>query len=111
MNLNNIKSMLADKLDLWGQAIKTPRGSLIFLRIVIGVSFTPVVFAVAMWAYVFYTHDESEWAFKMINTALSIIDHIWTAQVVAGVMAYGAALVDKDGNGESDEWESATKTK
>lgn len=34
-----------------------------------------------------------------------IIDHIMTPAVVAGVVAYGAKLVDKDGDGVPDDYE------
>jgi len=41
----------------------------------------------------------------MQDQLLKIIDHIMAPAVVAGVVAYGAKLVDKDENGIPDDYE------
>ena len=40
------------------------------------------------------------WVFGCMQSMQSVI---FSTQTVAGVLAYGVALIDSDGNGESDE--------
>ena len=77
-------------------------GSLLFLKIVIAFSFIPVVVTVGMLLAVITFHYTDAWAFQVIDTGMKIIDHIWSAQLVAGVLAYSQKLVDKDGDGVPD---------
>lgn len=98
-----------DRVNNMRLLLTSPKSSLIFLRAVITVSFAPVVLLVATWCYAFYFHVKDPWVFTMMDYAIKIIDHIWTAQVVAGVMAYGTALIDDNGNGIPDEFEKGNR--
>lgn len=97
---------MGNKIKEAVRGMLTVKGSRVFLLAVIIISFIPVVSLVAMWLYTWFTADTRPWIFQMMDYAIKIIDHIWTAQVVAGVMAYGTALVDKDGDGIPDSFEN-----
>ena len=57
------------------------------------------------WLYTWITGSRDPWLIAMQDQLLKIIDHIMTPAVVAGVVAYGAKLVDKDGDGVPDDYE------
>lgn len=84
------------------KAAKIKVGSLLFLEIVIAVSFIPVVVTIGMLIAVTVFHYTDGWPFQVIDYGIRVIDHIWSAQLVAGVLAYAAKLNDTNNNGIPD---------
>ena len=80
-------------------------GSIAFLEIVIAFSFIPVIVAVGMLLATLAFHYSDEWPFRIIDTSMKAIDHIWSAQLVAGVLAYSRKLKDTNKNGIPDDYE------
>ena len=82
-------------------------GSMRFLEVVIAVSFIPVVVTIGMFCAVTAFHLTDAWCFQVIEEGMKIIDHIWSAQIVAGVLAYAAKLKDTNHNGIIDDFEGS----
>lgn len=80
-------------------------GSMRFLEIVIAFSFIPVVVTVGMFCAVTTFHWTDAWCFQVIEEGMKIIDHTWSAQLVAGVLAYASKLKDTNHDGIIDEFE------
>ena len=80
-------------------------GSLLFLQIVICFSFVPVAFVVAVLLGIWAFGLTDQWWFNLIDYGIKIIDHIWSAQIVAGVLAYAQKLKDTDHDGIPDDFE------
>lgn len=105
--MDRIKQTISNLKDRFNQ-IKSGRvavGSMLFLEVVIAFSFIPVVVTVGMLLAVIYLHLTDEWAFRVIDTSIKVIDHIWPAQLVAGVLAYAQKLKDTDNDGIPDDFE------
>lgn len=84
-------------------------GNLLFYEIVIGISLLPLIFVVFLLLYIWFAHITDEWAFKVVEYAIKIINAILTGQVMACIIAYGAKLKDSNSNGISDDDERGTK--
>ncbi|WP_276789683.1 hypothetical protein [Veillonella magna] len=86
-------------------------GSLLFLEVVICFSFVPVAFVVSVLLAISIFKLEDSWWFSLIDYGIKIIDHIWSAQLVAGVLAYSQKLKDKNQNGIPDDFEFENEDK
>lgn len=84
-------------------------GNLLFYEIVIGISLLPLIFVVFLLLYIWFAHITDDWAFKVVEYAIKIINAILTGQVMACIIAYGAKLRDNDNNGISDDDERSNK--
>lgn len=76
-----------------------------YIVIVAGLSALPITLVLYAWLYTWITESRDPWLISMQDQLLKIIDHIMAPAVVAGVVAYGAKLVDKDGDGVPDDYE------
>lgn len=76
-----------------------------YLVIVVSVSLVPMILVIFAWIYTWASGNRDQWLITMQDQLLKIIDHIMAPAVVAGVVAYGAKLVDKDENGIPDDYE------
>ncbi len=92
-------------------AIKGARigvGSLLFIKLVILTSFIPVILYITVWAWMALGKGEPP-LLKMLEEMRLFVGTVFSTQVVAAVLAYGVALVDKNDNGESDDLEGKVK--
>lgn len=76
-----------------------------YIVIVAGLSALPITLVLYAWLYTWITGSRDPWLISMQDQLLKIIDHIMAPAVVAGIVAYGAKLVDKDGDGVPDDYE------
>lgn len=79
--------------------------SMTYLVVVIGLSVIPMFLVIYAWGFTWLTRTQDPWYLKMQDQLLKIIDHIMAPAVVAGVIAYGAKLVDSDGDGTPDDYQ------
>lgn len=82
--------------------------SLAFLYFVLAVSFLPVVLYIGVWLWVVLGRGEPP-LLNLLQDMRQFVGTVFSTQVVAGVLAYGAALIDDDGDGESDDMERKVK--
>lgn len=80
-----------------------------YIVIVAGLSALPITLVLYAWLYTWVTGSRDPWLISMQDQLLKIIDHIMAPAVVAGIVAYGAKLVDKDGDGVPDDYERKDK--
>lgn len=80
--------------------------SLQFVKFVITTSFIPIFIYLIVWLYAIYAMHIG----LNVNILVSLLTElrlfvsvIFSTQTVTGLLAYGVALIDSDGNGESDE--------
>lgn len=80
--------------------------SLQFVKFVITTSFVPIFIYLVVWLYAIYAMHIG----LNVNILVSLLTElrlfvsvIFSTQTVTGLLAYGVALIDSDGNGESDE--------
>ena len=80
--------------------------SLQFVKFVITTSFVPIFIYLIVWLYAIYAMHIG----LNVNILVSLLTElrlfvsvIFSTQTVTGLLAYGVALIDSDGNGESDE--------
>ncbi len=83
-------------------------GSLLFIKLVILASFIPVVLYIFVWSWMAVGKGEPP-LLKMLEEMRLFVGTVFSTQVVAAVLAYGVALVDKNDNGESDDLEGKVK--
>ena len=97
--------MLKQQLkDIAGRLKVTVR-SKTYIVIVAGLSALPITLVLYAWLFTWITGNRDPWLISMQDQLLKIIDHIMAPAVVAGIVAYGAKLVDKDGDGVPDDYE------
>jgi hypothetical protein len=80
-----------------------------YIVIVAGLSALPIVLVLYAWLFTWVTGSRDPWLISMQDQLLKIIDHIMAPAVVAGIVAYGAKIVDKDGDGVPDDFERKDK--
>lgn len=83
--------------------------SLQFVKFVITTSFVPIFIYLIVWLYAIYAMHIG----LNVNILVSLLTElrlfvsvIFSTQTVTGLLAYGVALIDSDGDGESDELDS-----
>ena len=83
--------------------------SLQFVKFVITTSFVPIFIYLIVWLYAIYAMHIG----LNVNILVSLLTElrlfvsvIFSTQTVTGLLAYGVALIDSDGDGESDELNS-----
>ena len=76
-----------------------------YLVIVVTLSLLPMALVIMAWIYTWVTGNRDQWLIQMQDQLLKIIDHIMAPAVVAGVVAYGAKLVDADDDGIPDDYQ------
>ena len=88
--------------------------SLQFVKFVITTSFVPIFVYLIVWLYAIYAMHVG----LNVNILVSLLTElrlfvsvIFSTQTVTGLLAYGVALIDSDGNGESDELDSKAHTR
>ena len=94
-----------ERLKKTAARLKVTVSSKTYIVIVAGLSALPITLVLYAWLYTWITGSRDPWLIAMQDQLLKIIDHIMTPAVVAGVVAYGAKLVDKDGDGVPDDYE------
>ncbi|AEQ23030.1 hypothetical protein [Acidaminococcus intestini] len=94
-----------DRLKNTVSRLKVTVRSKTYIVIVAGLSALPITLVLYAWLYTWITGSRDPWLISMQDQLLKIIDHIMAPAVVAGVVAYGAKLVDKDGDGVPDDFE------
>lgn len=80
--------------------------SLQFVKFVITTSFIPIFMYLGVWLYAIYAMHVGMNVTILVSLLSELrlfVSVIFSTQTVAGVLAYGVALIDSDGNGESDE--------
>ena len=77
--------------------------SLQFVKFVITTSFVPI--------FMYLIGLNVSILLALLTELRQFVAVIFSTQTVAGVLAYGVALIDSDGNGESDELDAKAHTK
>ena len=88
--------------------------SLQFVKFVITTSFVPIFMYLIVWLYAIYAMHiglNVSILLALLTELRQFVAVIFSTQTVAGVLAYGVALIDSDGNGESDELDAKAHTK
>jgi len=109
-------SLFAKAREYWDK-LKESHGniqSLQFVKFVITTSFVPIFVYLIVWLYAIYAMHVG----LNVNILVSLLTElrlfvsvIFSTQTVTGLLAYGVALIDSDGNGESDELDSKAHTR
>lgn len=109
-------SLFAKAREYW-EKLKDSHGniqSLQFVKFVITTSFVPIFVYLIVWLYAIYAMHVG----LNVNILVSLLTElrlfvsvIFSTQTVTGLLAYGVALIDSDGNGESDELDSKAHTR
>lgn len=80
--------------------------SLQFVKFVIATSFIPIFIYLSVWLYAVYAMHiglNVSILVALLTELRLFVSVIFSTQTVTGILAYGVALIDSDGNGESDE--------
>ena len=88
--------------------------SLQFVKFVITTSFIPIFMYLIVWLYTIYAMNiglNVSILLALLTELRQFVAVIFSTQTVAGVLAYGVALIDSDGNGESDELDAKAHIK
>lgn len=109
-------SLFAKAREYWDK-LRESHGniqSLQFVKFVITTSFVPIFVYLIVWLYAIYAMHVG----LNVNILVSLLTElrlfvsvIFSTQTVTGLLAYGVALIDSDGNGESDELDSKAHTR
>ena len=102
---NRVKALYAQI-----KAAKINIRSLLFLKLVVGISFIPIILYIAFWLWVAIGFGNKE-LLGLLQDMRQFVATVFSTQVVAGVLAYGVALIDRDDDGESDDLQNKVKTK
>ena len=109
-------SLFAKAREYWDKLRETHGNiqSLQFVKFVITTSFVPIFVYLIVWLYAIYAMHVG----LNVNILVSLLTElrlfvsvIFSTQTVTGLLAYGVALIDSDGNGESDELDSKAHTR
>lgn len=104
-------SIFSKAKEYWGRLRETHGNirSLQFVKFVITTSFVPIFIYLIVWLYAIYAIHIG----LNVNILVSLLTElrlfvsvIFSTQTVTGLLAYGVALIDSDGDGESDELDS-----
>jgi hypothetical protein len=111
-----MNSLFTKAREYWDK-LKVSHGnihSLQFVKFVITTSFIPIFIYLIVWLYAIYAMHIG----LNVNILVSLLTElrlfvsvIFSTQTVTGLLAYGVALIDSDGNGESDELDAKAHAK
>lgn len=88
--------------------------SLVFVKIVILISFLPIGIYLSAWLYTVYAMHVGinvTFLISLLSELRQFVSVIFSTQTVTGILAYGVALIDKDHDGESDELKNRADSK
>ena len=69
----------------------------------------PILLVVTEYIMVFIRGYADDMTLKIINTGITIIDHIFIPSVLTALVGFLALWIDKDGNGIPDQLEKEDK--
>lgn len=109
-------SLFAKAREYWDK-LRESHGniqSLQFVKFVITTSFVPIFVYLIVWLYAIYAMHVGLNVHILVSLLTELrlfVSVIFSTQTVTGLLAYGVALIDSDGNGESDELDSKAHTR
>ena len=109
-------SLFAKAREYWDK-LRESHGniqSLQFVKFVITTSFVPIFVYLIVWLYAIYAMHvglDVNILVSLLTELRLFVSVIFSTQTVTGLLAYGVALIDSDGNGESDELDSTAHTR
>lgn len=83
--------------------------SLVFLYAVLTLSFAPVVLYIGVWSWIAIWGQGEPPLLNLLQELRQFIATIFSPAVLAAVISYGAALIDDNNDGQSDDWASKIK--
>ena len=78
-------------------------------RALVFVMLVPILLVVSEYIMVFIRGYADDMTIKIINTGITIIDHIFIPSVLTALVGFLALWIDKDGNGVPDQLEKEDK--
>lgn len=78
-------------------------------RVLVFVMLVPILLVVSEYIMVFIRGYADDMTLKIINTGITIIDHIFIPSVLTALVGFLALWIDKDGNGVPDQLEKEDK--
>ena len=78
-------------------------------RALVFVMLVPILLVVSEYIMVFIRGYADDMTLKIINTGITIIDHIFIPSVLTALVGFLALWIDKDGNGVPDQLEKEDK--
>lgn len=78
-------------------------------RALVFVMLAPILLVVSEYIMVFIRGYADDMTLKIINTGITIIDHIFIPSVLTALVGFLALWIDKDGNGVPDQLEKEDK--
>ena len=78
-------------------------------RVLVLTMLVPILLVVSEYIMVFIRGYADDMTLKIINTGITIIDHIFIPSVLTALVGFLALWIDKDGNGVPDQLEKEDK--
>lgn len=78
-------------------------------RALVLIMLVPILLVVSEYIMVFIRGYADDMTLKIINTGITIIDHIFIPSVLTALVGFLALWIDKDGNGVPDQLEKEEK--
>lgn len=78
-------------------------------RTLVFIMLVPILLVVSEYIMVFIRGYADDMTIKIINTGITIIDHIFIPSVLTALVGFLALWIDKDGNGVPDQLEKEDK--
>lgn len=78
-------------------------------RALVLIMLVPILLVVSEYIMVFIRGYADDMTIKIINTGITIIDHIFIPSVLTALVGFLALWIDKDGNGVPDQLEKEDK--
>lgn len=78
-------------------------------RVLVLTMLVPILLVVSEYIMVFIRGYADDMTIKIINTGITIIDHIFIPSVLTALVGFLALWIDKDGNGVPDQLEKEDK--
>lgn len=83
--------------------------SLAFLHFALVVSFAPILLYIGVWSWIAIWGQGEPPLLNLLQELRQFIATIFSPAVLAAVVSYGAALIDDNNDGQSDDWASKIK--